>query len=139
VDQEANRGPLTPQELRFHLLLAAGAALAALLGVLVGMRLYFAPRAQKAFIQVETARDVLALALLEERHHRWAGDYTNDFRTLARISGDPKGFVDTLGRHLDLDTVLVSATSTHYVIEANALDSDRTLVHYEGPMTPDVP
>jgi hypothetical protein len=125
--------PTLFQRLRPLLLPVASGALFAGVAILVGMRVYFAPRAQKAYLRVETGRDVMTLATLQERFHRSHGTYANDFDSLARFSGNPQELRDAFAKHLDLQTLLVSGTSRQFLIEANVLDEERTLIHYRSP------
>ena len=126
-----------PQRLRPHLLSAALGVSVAFVAVVLGMRFFFAPLATKVYLRAETSRDVMGLALLQDRHRRWTGVYADDLESLVAISGDPKGFTASLARHLDINTLLVRATSTHFTIEANVLDKERTLIHFDGPLPED--
>jgi hypothetical protein len=71
--------------------------------------------------------DLAALAILQERTRRQTGSYANDLAALAGAAGDPR-LPDKLAQDLDLQTLLVRGTSSHFVLEANSLDEKRTLI-----------
>lgn len=121
------------QRLKPMLPAMAVGALIAVAVVLIGMRLYFSPEAQKAYRRVETGRDVMTLATLQEGYRGRTGTYANGFDVLARFSGDEAGLRERLGQHLDLQTLFVSGTKERFVIEANVLDPERTLIRYQSP------
>ncbi|MDD5655963.1 MAG: hypothetical protein PHF00_01755 [Elusimicrobia bacterium] len=133
MEKDAPPKPSWFKRFKSMLLPMAAGALIAGVSVLVGMRLYFAPRAQKAYLRVETGLDIMVLADLQKRYHARHGAYARDFEALAGSSDDPEGLRKGLAEHLDLETLLISGTSRQFVIEANVLDPERTLMRFEGP------
>jgi hypothetical protein len=108
-------------------LVAAAAAL--IIGSGIWMKFSFLPRVRQTYIQVHTSMDLAALAILQERTRRQTGSYANanDLAALAGAAGDPR-LPDKLAQDLDLQTLLVRGTSSHFVLEANSLDEKRTLI-----------
>ncbi|MEK7858632.1 MAG: hypothetical protein AAB320_05765 [Elusimicrobiota bacterium] len=117
-----------------------GAAAAALTGASVALTvvglwwsLSLNPRRVDALACVRASRDLLTLSSLQQRHLAAAGAYAADLDSLALLSSDPDWLKEEMGRHLDLQTLLVSGDGDGYILEANCLDRRRTLLHLEGP------
>ena len=111
-----------------------GSALTAVgIGMILWSLLIMWPRHQAALTAAEAAQDVLDLAKLQDVYRTRAKVYANSFDELAKVSQDPKALREKLSRHVDLETLVVRGTSTHYRFEANALNPRRTMIRWEGP------
>jgi|GEM_PF-4325858 len=110
--------------------LAAGAA-ALIVGVLLWMQFSYLPRVRQTYLQVHAGMDLAALAVLQERYRGRTGSYADDLDSLAAAMGSPQ-LPENLAQDVDLQTLLVQGTSSHFLLEANALDEKRTLIRFAG-------
>ncbi len=110
---------------------AAGMA-ALILGLLLWLQFSFRPRVQQTYLRVHTSLDLASLAVLQARHHRQTGVYADDLESLIRDSGDP-GLPAKMAKDLDMSTLLVRGNASRFVLEANSLDENRTLIRFEVP------
>jgi hypothetical protein len=117
--------------------LAAGATLL-IVGTLLWMKYSYLPRVRQTYLKVHASMDLAALAILQERYRRQTGTYADDLVSLAAAAGDPQ-LPDKLAQDIDLQTLLVRGTSSHYVLEANSLDEKRTLIGLKASAPPGRP
>jgi hypothetical protein len=128
-------------QLRFHkprLLPTAASAGITILSVLLWMRISYIPRVRESFMRLQTSMDLVALAQLQERYHRQTGTYADSLAPLLKVSFDPK-LPEVLARDLDPETLLIQGTSAHFVLEANSVDRNRTLIHFEASASDKAP
>lgn len=109
------------------------AFLAPIVGVALWMALSFMPRYKVALLRAQVGQDVMNLAVLQERYHKLNGSYAAGLEPLAHLAADPEALRNGMAGRLDLHTLLISGTTSRFVIEANVLDKQRTLIHFEGP------
>jgi hypothetical protein len=99
-------------------------------GVLLWMKFSYLPRVRQTYQRVHTSMGLMVLAAAQERYRKEYGAYAPDLDSLTDAAGP--WLPELLAENLDLQTLLVRGTSSHFRLEANALDDRRTLVHFEA-------
>lgn len=96
-----------------------------------GLYSSFGGRDWKEQYQVRQAQNFLEkIALLEEGHKLKYGVYTNDFRRLVLLSGDPVQFQRDIQKVLAPGPIKIGVNDRYYKISAKAKDKQKTPVYF---------
>lgn len=118
---------------KFLAAIAAGLAVGAL-GAAGGWWFWLKPQRDVARLRYETMQDVSTLFGLQRHYKEVRGAYAPDLDALLTLSPDRDAFKAHMAQHLDLNTIAVVGSTDAFKIEANVLDSDRTLIRIKGPI-----
>ena len=97
-------------------------------------RTYMRPQRETAQRRYDTTMDLWALYDLQMTHKLVLGTYANGLDALLATSRDGPALKARMAGHLDLNTVAVVGDAGKFRLEANVLDSERTLVKIKGPI-----
>jgi hypothetical protein len=128
--QRFKRGATDPKTIGVFagaLALAAAAAFAYYRVALLPLRV----EAQRRF---ETHKALVRLYDLQMAHRMQKGTFANDAGALLAIAPDAQELRLTLQANADINTLTVVGDAEKFKLEANVLDSSRTLIKLKGPM-----